>query len=458
MFSQIFRENGLGSGACIVIHTANEAAAAAAIRQALASQTIPCVLDRRMPPAAVGALTARLSPAAVLTDPGADVHLRPFFSPATWLIAERDGTVHRMPGSSPAARRELEPDTACVFCTSGSTGDRRAIIVSRDNQRFSLAAIQRRLRYRPHDVVGIFVPLSFDYGFYQVLLADLVGARLVFGGGSFAGPDLVEKLRAGKVSVLPAVPGLIHALLKLLRRRPVQLPHLRMITSTGERLPPAWIDELRSFLPEVAVYPMYGLTECKRVSILLPEELDRRPGSVGRPLDGTVVHVLDEEERSLPAGAVGQLVVTGPHVTRGYLDAPIDTARTFRPWGPAGERALFSGDFGYLDPDGYLYLAGRRDSLIKRNGLRMSTVEVEQAAMSLPGVDAAILLHDQSTERLSLAVCAGPTVTAAALLGHLSTTLEPYKLPSQVRVLSELPRTANGKVDRPALEREFRRS
>lgn len=443
------------AGECMIIHTASDGVAAAAIRACIAKAAIPCVLDRRVPPRAVVDLAEKLAPTAFLTDAAVASAFQPPFASACYLV-DPDGAVQRSGYQvNRPLTRELGSDIACVFCTSGSTGERRAVLVTRDNLRFSLTGIQSRLQYRRDDVVGLFVPLSFDYGFYQVLLADQAGARLHLGGSTFAGPDLIEKLRTARVSVLPAVPSLILALLKLLRRRLDQLPDLRMITSTGEHLPRPWIDELRSYWPQVAIYPMYGLTECKRVSILLPEEIDARPDSVGRALDGTRVHVIDEEGRTLPAGSLGQLVITGPHVTRGYLDAPEATARSFRQWGGAGERALFSGDFGYLDGDGYIYVKGRRDGLLKRHGLRMSSAEVEQAAMTVAGVDTAILFHQEATDRLALAVCASRDISPADLLRELGNLLEPYKLPNQIRVYRDFPRNANGKVDRGALKREL---
>ncbi|QSQ14568.1 class I adenylate-forming enzyme family protein [Myxococcus landrumensis] len=349
---------------------------------------------------------------------------------------------------------DVEP--VCLIYTSGSTGAPRGVTLSHDNVLFVVAAIQARLQYRREDVVGVFLPLSFDYGLYQVFLAAQVGASVFVGSAELAGPTLLGTLERWRVTVLPGVPTLFAALLKLLGRGGAGAPCLRVLTNTGAHLPASHVEQLRRQLPGVSVFLMYGLTECKRVSILLPEELEAHPGSVGRALPGTEALILDEDGQVLPPGEVGELVIQGRHVALGYWRAPEETAMRYRTHPRGLGRVLHSGDLFRRDADGFLQFVGRKDALLKRKGFRLHPLEIEEVACALPGVAEAGVAQEDSGDRLHLFVTAlpgAPPPREAGLLDALVNRLEPYKVPDQVHWVLELPKTANGKLDRAALAR-----
>lgn len=347
----------------------------------------------------------------------------------------------------------IDQDPAFLVFTSGSTGTPRGVILTHDNVRFVSAAIQARLRYEAADCVAVFLPLSFDYGLYQLFYAALVGASVFIGRPEMAGPELPRVLAAQGITVLPGVPTLFGGLIKMQRYRPVPLPGLRVITNTGDHLPQTHLQNLRALFPQARVFPMYGLTECKRVSILLPEELDARPGSVGRALDGTEVYAADEAGRPLPPGQVGQLCVRGRHLALGYWGAPEETAQRYQFLGEGRSRVLMSGDQGSVDADGFLYFHGRGDFLIKHKGHRLSPAEVEEAACQLPHITMAGCVKDEARDQLCLFVQTNSAEAAEqAVIVALNEKLEPAKVPDRVLFLPAIPVTGNQKVDRKALK------
>ena len=341
-------------------------------------------------------------------------------------------------------------DPAFLVFTSGSTGTPRGVILTHGNVAFVTPAIQARLQYHTHDRIAVLLPLAFDYALYQLFLACLSGACVVLGRPEQVGPGLPQWLEQQRIRVLPGVPTLFAALLRLLEHRPRALPELRLLSNTGDRLPPAQIDRLHERLPQARLFPMYGLTECKRVSILLPEERAAHPDSVGRALDGTRVLAVDAEGRPLPPGESGEIAVQGPHLSPGYWNAPEETAARFRLID--GVRTLFTGDRGRVDEEGFLSFETRADFLIKHRGTRLNPAEVEEAAVALPGVAAAGCAKDEARDLLHLFLIASDSAPEpAAVLAGLAEVLERAKLPDRVHVLPELPRTANQKLDRKAL-------
>jgi amino acid adenylation domain-containing protein len=349
----------------------------------------------------------------------------------------------------------IDVDPATLIFTSGSTGQPRGVVLSHDNIRFAVAAIQERLGYRAEDVVGVFLPLSFDYGLYQLFLAAQVGAAVFLGRPEMAGPELLRVIDSQKITVLPGVPTLFAALLTMLARRPQPLPTLRALTNTGDRLPRAHIEQLRTRLPGASVYPMFGLTECKRVSIMLPEELDAHPDSVGRALTGTEVRIVDDDGKPLPPGETGELVVRGRHVALGYWRAEAESQQRFRR-ANGQTRELWSGDYCRMDADGFLYFHGRRDALIKHRGFRISPLEIEEAACQIAGVSEAGVVQADSDGTLHLFVCLQQAdLTAHAIIEGLRSRLEPVKVPDHVHVVGELPKTSNRKTDRKLLKQQL---
>lgn len=340
---------------------------------------------------------------------------------------------------------------AFLVFTSGSTGMPRGVMLSHANVQFVTRAILARLCYLETDRIGLFLPLSFDYGFYQVFYAMMTGAALYIGRPEMSGPELPKILARQEISVLPGVPTLFAGLIKMQSWRPVELPALRVLTNTGDHLPLPHIRQLQRLFPQARVFPMYGLTECKRVSILLPEEIDAHENSVGRALDGTEVWAESPEGERLPPGAVGEFIMRGPNVGLGYWRAPEETAKRYRTQ-PDGTRLLVTGDYGAVDAEGFLHFHARSDFMIKHRGHRMSPVEIEEAACRLPQLTAAGCIKDETRDQLCLFITThGEAPADAEILAALAGHLERAKLPDRLIRLPELPRTANQKVDRKAL-------
>lgn len=345
--------------------------------------------------------------------------------------------------SGRAQPAEVSPaDIAVLVYTSGSTATPKGVIGPHAQVVFAARAIHAVLQYRPDDVVFCRFPLSWDYGLYKVLLCCLGRSELVLAGGE---SDLVLLRRMHEVgaTVVPLVPSLATMIATLAEREPDAVAPVRMFTNTGAALPPAAISKLRAAFPGARVVRQFGQTECKRISIMPPDQDHERPDSVGLPLPGTGVLILDADGRELPPGETGEIVVIGPHVMPGYWRAPELTARTFHRDPQTGVLRLRTGDYGHLDSDGYLYFAGRRDDMFKRKGIRMSTLEIEAAAMDIPGVRAAGAIPP--AEDRDLALCVETDLPAHAVLRELARRLEPAKVPAVCHVVAEFPLTAHGK-------------
>lgn len=355
-----------------------------------------------------------------------------------------------------AGRAPLEGDLAAVIYTSGSTGDPKGVTLTHRNMTFAADSIIEYLELGPDDRVLCVLPLSFDYGLYQLLMSVRVGATLVLERGFALVGRVVALLEQERITGLPGVPTVFGVLTSMTGLAERELPHLRFLTNTGAALSTAAVDAIRRTFPRARLYSMYGLTECKRVSWLPPEQLDIRPTSVGLPIPGTEVWIEDERGRRVAPGEVGELMVRGAHVMQGYWNAPEATAERLRPGRWPWERVLATGDLFRQDEEGYLYFVGRRDDLIKSRGEKVVPRELEEVLHQAPGVrEAAVvgvpdrLLGQAVHAYVSLEP--GAQVDEAALRRHCAERLEDYKIPRRVIVCAELPKTPNGKIDRLAL-------
>jgi acyl-CoA synthetase (AMP-forming)/AMP-acid ligase II len=340
-------------------------------------------------------------------------------------------------------------DIAVLNYTSGSTAAPKAVICPQAQMVFAATAINSMLGYRSGDVVLCRLPFSFDYGLYQILLCCISCAELVI-ADTESDLTLLRLIRSAGVTVVPLVPSLASILISL-SRRDQAATKVRLFTNTGAALPQSSIDALRSQFPGARIARMFGITECKRVSIMPPESEIDRPASVGLPLPGTEVVILDPEEGTpLPPGSSGEIVVRGPNVMAGYWRAPEVTASTFRKDPLTGVVSLHTGDYGYLDEGGYLYFEGRRDDMFKHKSVRMSTIEIEAAATDIPGVHGAVVVPPENGGELT--ICVATELAPKVVLLELAARLEAAKVPTVCHVMEQIPLTPNGKYQRKLSE------
>lgn len=347
-------------------------------------------------------------------------------------------------------KRSIDADLAALIYTSGSTGRPKGVMATHLNMVTAATSITTYLENTEDDVIIDVLPLAFDYGLYQVLMGFKIGGTVVL-ERSFTYPSAVlDRIARERVTGFPIVPT-ISAILLGLDLGKFDLSSLRYLTNTAAALPAEHIRRLRALFPTVAIYSMYGLTECKRVAYLPPAELDRRITSVGIAIPNTEVYLVDEDDRRLGPGVVGELVVRGSHVTRGYWELPEETEARFRPGPLPGERVLYTGDLFRMDADGYLYFVARKDDIIKTRGEKVSPREVEEALYALPGVAEAAVVG-VADPVLGEAICAvltlreGARVTEQEVLRHCRQRLEDFMVPKYVKFSDQLPKTSNGKI------------
>ena len=356
---------------------------------------------------------------------------------------------------APADPGTIPVDLAALIYTSGSTGNPKGVMLTHANMVFAAGSISEYLRLSADDRILSVLPLAFDYGLYQLLMAVRLGATLVL-ERSFAFPaETLKRLDEEEITVFPGVPTVYATLLGMKGER--TFPNVTRLTNTAAGLPPDFHDRLLELFPNALIFRMYGLTECKRVSYLEPELVHEKPTSVGKAIPGTETFVLDAAGRPVEPGETGVLHVRGPHVMAGYWRQPELTAHMLKDGPVPGERMLCTHDFFTVDEEGFLYFLGRSDDIIKTRGEKVSPLEVENALYAIGGIrEAAVIgVPDDVLGQAIRAYVAledgveltreGDRSPAAARSSRASWC------PREVVFLAELPKTTTGKIRKKSL-------
>jgi len=352
--------------------------------------------------------------------------------------------------------RSIDVDVAALIYTSGTTGRSKGIICTHKSMVSAAQSIIQYLENTSDEIILSVLPLSFDYGLYQVLMSIIFGGTVILRNSFLFINDILKDISKYKVTGFPIVPTILTMLLNLKDLSKFDFSTVRYITNTGAALPVEHIKRIRTIFPEIKFFSMYGLSECKRVLYLPPGELDRRPGSVGKAIPNCEAFIVDENNELVSPGTVGELVVRGSNLMSGYWNAPELTEKKYRPGRNGIEKWLYTGDYFKQDEDGYLYFVARIDEMIKCKGERVSPKEVEETICELKGVaEAAVVGIDDIVlgQAVKAFVVLSPdsNITPNAVLEHCANSLEDFKTPKYVEIVQSLPKSPNGKVNKKSL-------
>jgi acyl-CoA ligase (AMP-forming) (exosortase A-associated) len=365
-----------------------------------------------------------------------------------------------------AGHRVIDTDLCAILYTSGSTGSPKGVVLSHRNMVAGAKSVSSYLDNRATDTLLAVLPLSFDAGFSQLTTAFHAGARVVL--LNYLLPrDVLKAMAREGVTGLTAVPPLYIQLAQL--DWPAEIDErLRYFANTGGRMPRETLDALRARVPRALPFLMYGLTEAFRSTYLPPEEVDRRPDSIGKAIPNAEILVMRDDGTECGPDEPGELVHRGALVGQGYWNDAERTAERYKPL-PAGlggrvsglqlpEYAVFSGDTVRRDADGYLYFIGRRDEMIKTSGYRVSPTEVEEILYATKLVGECVAFgveHAQLGQAIQVIATPPAGVEALsldALLAACRSRMPAYMVPSGFEaVTGPLPRNPNGKIDRKSL-------
>ena len=365
-----------------------------------------------------------------------------------------------------APHRVIDTDMVAILYTSGSTGKPKGVVLSHRNMVAGAKSVASYLHNQPGDTLLAALPLSFDAGFSQLTTAFHSGARVVL--LNYLMPrDVLKAMEREHVTGLTAVPPLYIQLSAL--EWPAAIgERLRYFANTGGRLPRETLTLLRQRVPRAKPYLMYGLTEAFRSTYLPPDEVDRRPDSIGKAIPNAEILVLREDGSECGADEPGELVHRGALVGLGYWGDAEKTAERYKPL-PAGvggreaglqiaELAVFSGDTVRRDAEGFLYFIGRRDEMMKTSGYRVSPTEVEEVLYATRLVGECVAFGTehatlgQSIQVIATAPDGSAALDVAALLAECRVRMPAYMVPHGVEAMAgPLPRNPNGKIDRKLL-------
>jgi acyl-CoA synthetase (AMP-forming)/AMP-acid ligase II len=438
-FGAGFLAAGLRAGDPVVIACDLSPTAALAYLGAMYAGLVPVPVHERTWTGCGEAILTRTGARAVWTAPGISGGV------LRTGVRHLTGRLSAPVAATAAACRE--EDLAVLMPTSGSSGPPKIVKVTHGNLIANTEAIIRSQRLRHDERAMLILPVSYCFG------ASVLHTHLHQGGGvvfdsRFMFPDKVLRTIAelGCTS-FAGVPTAYHLLLNHSGIRSIPLRPLRRFLQAGGALPPECVREMRAIVPHADFFVMYGQTEATaRICCLPPERLADKWGSVGPPLDNLEIRVVGADGHEAAVGETGIVWAAGKSICHGYLDDPEASARKFR------DGWLMTGDLGYRDGEGFLWIVGRTDEFIKMRGVRLSFAEVEARVAAMPGVRecaATAVPHAEAGEALALYVVAHGN--AREILGAVRRSLPKEWICASLSLVADLPRTPHGKLARALL-------
>ena len=438
---QALLDRGLEPGDRVAVLVRNGLEAAVAIWACARAGLVHVGLPVDAPPARLTALLELTGAALLLAAPD----LRPADCPVPVADAADVLLARELPWQTGRPLPD-EDATYSLIATSGTTGHPKAVRVTGRMTGHAAAAYTRSLGLTPADRTAIHLPFAWVSGHVTQLTPAMLSGGSAVTMASFSAPSLVQVAAEHRVTWLDVVPSIWELLLRVDDFRHAVLPAVRLAVFGGAPAPPGTLDRVRERMPQLRLVDVYALSEtCAPVTLLSDVEAVRRPGSVGRPAPYVDLRVVGPDGADVPRGEPGEVWVRSPTVTPGY-------------WGAEGSLAvsdgwLRTGDLGRLDDEGYLTVGGRAVDLIIRGGVNIYPAEVERALLATGQLADAVAVGVPSPvtgANVGAAVVALPGVEPdlAALQAAVRSALGAHAVPRPLRVVEELPRNRNGKLDR----------
>jgi long-chain acyl-CoA synthetase len=342
-----------------------------------------------------------------------------------------------------------DDDTWAIIYTSGTTGVPKGAVLSHGNLTSNAMTVAQMRATRPDDVVLGVLPFFHIYGQTCVLNAAVYAGLAIRLWAQLDVEELFDAIEREESCLLIAVPTILNRLLTLADRRRPGRSGLRFCISGAASLPEDILTRFQERFRTV-IYEGYGLTECAPVCVENPHGQPTRPGSIGLPIPGFEARIVEEAGGEISSGEVGELIVRGPGVMKGYLNQPEATDRAVRNgW-------LHTGDLARMDTDGYIYIVDRKNDMIIRGGYNVYPREIEEVLYRHPAVAEAAVVgtpDPELGEEVAAAVVlhAGEPVSAQDLQHFVKKRVAPYKYPRKIHLMDELPKSHTGKILKRAI-------
>ncbi|MFN7964819.1 MAG: class I adenylate-forming enzyme family protein [Acidobacteriota bacterium] len=393
------------------------------------------------------ALLRRIAPGAVISPLDLDWNAT---IGSAWLSFDALFAAATQRGETVEPALASDSDLACVVFTSGTTGAPKGVMLSHGNLRAVTSAILEYLPLATDDRYALVLPLFHTYGKSVMLTTWFSGGMLIFEHEFHDIHGFVARLSQQRITAFSGVPYHINMLLQRAPLAAHDLSALRWITISGSHCRHDALLELSQRLAPARVFFMYGMTETStRATAVPPERLPEKPGSCGRPIRGVELRVTTDQGTDAQLGEPGALWIRGPNVMQGYWGEPELTAQTIC------DGWLRTGDVAHLDHEGFLFLHGRSDDIIKSAGERVSAKEIEEVLERHPDVAEVAVIgvpHDTLGESVTAWIVARHgSIDESSLRSHCAQRLSPHKIPRAFRFAVQLPKTASGKVQKGRL-------